>query len=482
MAFISQSAGYWFLLLFAIGMVLVTYFFARWKQWHTKEGFLVASRKVGWFVGGTSIAASWIWAPALFVSVQLAYQKGLAGIFWFTFPNVIALALFAFLAPRIRARLPQGYTLPQYIKYRLQSERVHKVYLFPYFFYQLMAVTVQLFAGGALLSLLTGIPLTTVMPILAVVALVYTLISGLEASVITDFVQIAMIFGIGVIILPMAWSAAGGASAISAGFGGIEGIGSIFDPGVAFSLGIVTAIGLISGAISDQQYWQRSFAIKRKQLVKSFVFGALLFGVVPIALSTLGFLGANSSLGVTLPEGVDVSMIGVQTVATLLPVWAVFLFVIMLLAGLSSTLDSGLSATSSLWVTDVSKAKTDDEAIKSARKAMVGIAVLGLVVAYAVALIPQFGLFHLWWIFNTIAATIVVPTVLSLYWDRLDARGVFYGVLVAFVVGLPIFVYANFIGNNTLTVVTTLGIIAISTIFCLAMKRETSWKPTATQS
>ena len=38
--------------------------------------------------GGTSIAASWIWAPALFVSVQLAYEKGIAGIFWFTIPNV----------------------------------------------------------------------------------------------------------------------------------------------------------------------------------------------------------------------------------------------------------------------------------------------------------------------------------------------------------------------------------------------------------
>ena len=80
-----------------------------------------------WFVGGSSIAASWIWAPALFVSVQLAYQKGLPGIFWFTFPNIIALAIFAFLAPAIRKKMPEGYTLPQYIRYRLQSEKAHKV-------------------------------------------------------------------------------------------------------------------------------------------------------------------------------------------------------------------------------------------------------------------------------------------------------------------------------------------------------------------
>lgn len=475
MAFISQSAGYWFLLIFGLAMVLVTYFFARWSRWHTKEGFLVASRKVNWFIGGTSIAASWIWAPALFVSVQLAYQKGLAGIFWFTFPNIIALAIFSFLAPRIRSRMPEGYTLPQYIRYRLQSNKVHKIYLFPYFFYQLMAVTVQLFAGGALVSLLTGIPLTTVMPILALIALVYTWLSGLEASVVTDFVQMAMIVIIGAIILPLTWVAAGGAAAIGAGLGGLEGIRNIFDPGVAFSLGIVTSIGLISGAISDQQYWQRSFAIKRKQLTKAFIFGALLFGIVPIALSTLGFIGANSALGISLPEGVDVSMIGVQTVATLLPAWAVFLFVIMLLAGLSSTLDSGLSAASSLWVTDVSRPKSDIKAISSARKAMLGILVIGLFVAFAVHFIPQFGLFHLWWIFNTIAATVVVPTILSLYWDRLDARGVMWGVIVAFVIGLPIFIYGNLIDNPIAIVGSTLFIILISTLFCLAMPSKTRW-------
>lgn len=476
MSFISQTAGFWFLAIFGLVMLGITYFFARRKANHTKDEFLVANRQVGWFLGGASIAASWIWAPALFVSVQLAYQQGLPGIFWFTFPNVIALALFTFFAPRIRERLPKGYTLPQYIKYRLESNRVHKMYLVPYFFYQLMAVTVQLFAGGSLIFLLTGIPLTTVMPILALIALAYTLISGLKASVITDFVQMGMIVVIGIIILPWAWSAAGGVATIGGGLGGLVGIKNILDPGIAFSLGIVTSIGLLAGAISDQQYWQRAFSIKKNQLVKAFTFGALLFAIVPIALSTLGFLAANPALGITLAEGVDVSMIGVQTVATLLPAGAVFLFVIMLLSGLSSTLDSGLSATSSLWVTDVIKQKTDSESIKSARKAMVGIAILGLLVALAVNFIPQFGLFHLWWIFNTIAATVVIPTVLSLYWNKLDERGVFWGVLVAFIIGLPLFIYGNLIESSIWIVGSSLFIIAISTIFCLVMPRKTPWK------
>lgn len=501
MPFISQTMGYGLLILYGIFMVAITYFFARWKKYKTIQGFLVAERNVSWWLGAASIAASWIWAPALFVSVQMAYQKGLPGIFWFTFPNIIALLLFIFLAPRIREKLPNGYTLPQWIGYRLKSEKVHKMYLFPYFFYQLMAVTVQLFAGGSLLYLLTGIPLVTGMLMMSIIVLAYSYISGLEASIVTDLIQfISIVLGV-VIVVPWSIYAAGGWSAVNAGLGGVTGqFRNIFDPGVAFSFGIVTAIGLISGAISDQQYWQRAFAIQKKNLVPSFLFGAIMFGIVPVALSVLGFLAANGSLGIHLAEGVDVSMIGVYTVTNLLPVSAIALYVIMLLGALFSTLDSGVMAASSLFVRDVMKYSDEEERVwkkideKKAltakekvisdkldakgvfysRIAMFGIIFLGFLVALAANYIPGFGLKQLWWIFNTVAACVVVPTVLSLYWDRLDARGVFWGVLVAFVVGIPLFVYGNIIDNPVWIVGASLFIIAVSTIFCLAMPKKSA--------
>jgi urea-proton symporter len=500
---LTPAQGYGLLIIYGIFMIAITYFFARWRRYRSIQGFLVAERNVKWWLGAASIAASWIWAPALFVSVQSAYQQGLPGIFWFTVPNMIALLLFIFLAPRIREKLPYGYTLPQWIKYRLQSEKVHKMYLFPYFFYQLMAVTVQLFAGGSLVSFLTGIPLINAMVIMAVTVLIYAFISGLESSFVTDFVQFLLIVIGVVVVIPWVIVVAGGWGIVNQGLGGISGqFRNIFDPGVAFSFGIVTAIGLISGAISDQQYWQRAFAIKKNNLVPSFIFGAIMFGIVPIALSILGFLAANSSLGIVLPAGVDVSMIGVATVSKLLPLWAMGLFVIMLLSALYSTLDSGVVATSSLYVTDVVKysdkekdilrkidqgtqlsadeeilgKELDNKGVKNSRIAMLSITILGLLVALAATYIPGFGLKHLWWIFNTVAACVVVPTVLSLYWNRLDARGVFWGVLVAFVVGIPVFVYGNVIDNPFWIVGASLFIIAISTLFCLLMPSKNRWQ------
>ena len=86
--------------------------------------------------------------------------------------------------------------------------------------------------------------------------------------------------------------------------------------------------------------------------------------------------------------------------------------------------------------------------------------------------IPGFGLKHLWWIFNTVAACVVVPTILSLYWEKLDARGVFWGVLSAFVVGIPLFIYGNIIDKPVWIVGASLFIIAISTGFCLLMPKK----------
>ncbi|MBD3330809.1 hypothetical protein GF354_04745 [Candidatus Peregrinibacteria bacterium] len=259
---------------------------------------------------------------------------------------------------------------------------------------------------------------------------------------------------------------------IKSGLEGTSNIDSIFNPDVAFSFGIVTAIGLLAGSISDQQYWQRSFAIKKKDLKKSFIFGSLIFGIVPVALSILGFMAVNPNLGITLPQGIDPSMIGIQTVTTLLPSWAILLFIIMLLSGLSSTLDSGLMATSSLWITDVSKNNSEKSQITSARLAMVGIGIIGLVIAYITHYIPEFGLKHLWWIFNTIAACVMVPTVLSLYKKRLSEKGVFLGIAISFVIGVPLFIYSNIINNSIFIVASFLLVVFISTILTITLPKK----------
>lgn len=495
---LSPAAGYWIIILFGIATILLTYFASRSERWmKSGTGFLVAWRNVPWWLAAPSIAACWIWAPALFVSVQKSYQLGLPGIFWFTAPNILALVIYGFLGPKIRSIIPGGYTLPDWIRYRMGSETVHKVYLIPYIWYQVMAVTVQIFVGGLMLNYLTGIPLNLLMILMLVICLIYSLISGLRASVVTDFVQMALMI-LGVLLIPPWVASKVGIDAVVKGLGGLEGHTNIFDPKVAFSFGIVTSIGLLAGSISDQQYWQRAFAIKPKDLVKSYVVGGILFGIVPIMLSILGFVAANPDLGIAMPQGVGLPMIGIEVVARLLPLWATVFFVVMLLCGLMSTLDSGMCAASSLYAIDLVhlppaqrevlakeraglvmteeelriKDQIDRETVGRARTGMYGISALGLILAFIVQ--HLFSLDRLWWIFNGIATCFVVPTVLSLYYDRLSAKGVISGICCAGV-GMVFFVYGNWVQNDVITVFSALFIIAVSLACCLGFRSKTPW-------
>lgn len=452
-------------------MILVTWFFTRHKN-VTNEYFLVSNRNVHWLIGAGSLAASWIWAPALFISSQMAYQLGLPGIFWFVFPNMIAVAIYFWLAPKIREKFPQGHTLPEYIGERLGDKKVHKIYFFGYSFYQLMAVSVQLFAGSSLIFLLTGVPLELSIFLLALTVFIYAWISGFESSVVTDFVQLGIIFLGLIIVIPAALNAAGGFETVLKGIGGVTGQHSnLFDPAVAFSFGIVTSIGLISGAIADQQFWQRAFAFNKKSIKLGFLAGAVLFGIVPITLSLLGFMAASPASGVTLPPGTDPSMIGVLTITHYLPTAFIIVFFLMLLAGLASTLDSALSAFSALYAVDMHKF-TESNDISKPRTGMLLILILGILVALITAYIPGFGLKQLWWIFNSVGAALVVPTILSLYWDRLTAKGAYYGIITALVIGLPLFVYGNLTDNTNLIVMSALFIIIVNAIICWVFRKK----------
>lgn len=62
-----------------------------------------------------SIAATWIWTPAIFVSSEKAYYSGLGGFLLFLIPNILTLMLFAYFASVVRCKT-DGFTLTDAIK------------------------------------------------------------------------------------------------------------------------------------------------------------------------------------------------------------------------------------------------------------------------------------------------------------------------------------------------------------------------------
>lgn len=425
-----------------------------------REEFLLARRGVGPWAGALSVAASWVWAPALFVSAQQAYSRGLPGLMWFTVPNVATLVLFAPLALRIRRRMPEGYTLPQFVRAR-HGAAVHGLYMVQFLGLQLCSFAVQVLAGGALIEALTGLPFAAVAPVLALTALAYSMIGGFRGSVATDVVQMLFILGVAGLVVALSLRAAGWAALLE-GLGGASGaFGNPLDAGVAYRFGIPVTIGLLAGPVGDQMHWQRALALRRDRDVwPAFLGAAAVFACVPLLLGTLGFIGAGGEgLGLRIANA---QMAGPEVVRQLLPVWATTLFVLMLLAGLGSTLDSVLCAASALVAVDLAglfgpgaKGAEGDRAagrsrasVRTARYAMLATAAAGL----TIALIPGLKILYLFLFYGTLRAATLVPTVLSLTWDRFQPRAAFWAVLTSLVLGAPVFAAGRLLDNDHLSV------------------------------
>ena len=196
------------IIMYAVIMLGATLIFTQ-KAKNTVS-FHVADRNIGGLVGAMSIAATWIWAPSLFVSAEKAYTNGIPGIFWFLVPNVLCLIIFIPFAKRIRAKYPEGITLTGFMAKTYNSPKVNKAYSFQLGALAVLSTAVQLIAGGKMLSNITGIPFWIVTIILSAIAYSYSRFSGLKASVATDVLQLGIILIGGAIIAPWCLLKSGG--------------------------------------------------------------------------------------------------------------------------------------------------------------------------------------------------------------------------------------------------------------------------------
>lgn len=426
------------------------------------EGFCVGDRNIGWGVSALSIAATWIWAPALFTSTENAYTKGFAGLFWFLVPNVLCLILFIPFAKKIRMEMPCGITLSGYMYEKYGSESVKNVYLFQLVALSTLSTAVQLLAGSKILSMLTGIHFTVMTVIMAAVAFSYSQFSGIKASILTDAIQMVFMLAASTCFMAFGVKNGGGVEMLLKGFGGATGdTGCIFSKKgweIFLGFGLPTTIGLISGPFGDQCFWQRAFCVRRDRIGKAFFTGAVLFGIVPLSMGFLGFVGAGMGYVAR-----DTGIINFELIRALFPEWAVIPFLFMLISGLLSTIDSNLCAVSSL-TTDIFQEKT----IGKTKSAMVLLLVIGI----AVANIPDLTVTHLFLMYGTLRASTLLPTVFTLKGVKLKPRGVVIGIVSALVIGLPVFGYGNIRNIPLYKTAGSLLTVILSGIVALAVSKK----------
>lgn len=432
------------------------------KEEGNVERFCVGNRNIGWGVSALSIAATWIWAPALFTSTENAYTKGFAGLFWFLVPNVLCLILFIPFAKRIRQEMPEGITLSGYMYAKYGSASVRNIYLFQLGALSALSTGVQLLAGSKILSMLSGIPFVAMNVIMAVIAYSYSQFSGIRASILTDAIQMVFMLAASIGFVAFGVNNGGGMETLLTGLGGAAGdAGHLLSKRgweIFLGFGLPTTIGLLSGPFGDQCFWQRVFCVRKDRIGRAFLVGALLFGIVPLSMGILGFVGAGMGYAVQ-----DAGVANFELISALFPAWAVIPFLFMIISGLLSTIDSNLCAVSSL-TTDIFREKTTGKSKLSM--------ILLLAVGIAVANIPGLTVTHLFLMYGTLRASTLLPTVLTLRGVRLTPRGIVVGIVSAMAIGLPVFGYGNLKGIAICKTAGSLLTVILSGAVALAVSRR----------
>lgn len=442
------------LILYFIVIIGMTVFI---KKPQNKSDYIAGGHDVGTISTALSISATWIWAPALFVSAEQSYTNGYSGLLWFLVPNIVCLLLFIPFAIRLRKKMPYGFTLSQLMN-DTYGTKVKNIYVTQLSLLSLLSTIVQLVAGGKIISIMTGIPFWITTVILGGVALIYSLNKGIRASIFTDAIQMLLILIACFILVPMAINI-NGIQPITEGFKGIGRDTTFFNANgieLMLAFGIPTTIGLIAGPFGDQNFYQRIFSVKQDKIKKAMILGAISFAIVPLGMGILGFIA--SGVGFT---GGDISVVNFELIRAILPQWASIVFMFVLLSGLLSTIDSNLNSISSLTNDIIKNAK-----VSHLKWAMVILTVLSIVLSNINMTIVDFFL-----IYGILRATTFGTTVMTLLGYQFKPNGVFYGVLVALVIGMPTFVYAKANDILWLNIVASIFTLTISVIIALIHKK-----------
>lgn len=227
-----------------------------------------------------SIASTWIWAPALFVSSQIAYQYGLAGFLMFLIPNVLTLWIFGFLCDKYDINFSTAVETVKKVGKVQQAEHltITSALLIGSTFVQILGI-------HALLSQWFGVP--RVFSALAILGLSLLIIwgKGLKACIKTDAFKYEIIFICGLALV----FCTDNHSALN------------FDGHLDFNLltlflsfGLPTAIGLLSAPYADTTFWQRANSIERDERFKTFFLAGAFFALIPMLFAIIGFSASTT--------------------------------------------------------------------------------------------------------------------------------------------------------------------------------------------
>jgi SSS family solute:Na+ symporter len=406
--------------LYMLAMLGVGFYASR--KAHSVADFMVAGRGLSLPMCSMTVLATWFGGAMMLGGAGAAFDNGMLGVIADPWGGALALVLVAMFFARTFRRL-KVITVADFMEQRFGRVAALGITVVT-IFSNTMWVAGMLVAFGTIFEALTSIPVETGIIAGAIIVFVYTMLGGMWAVAMTDFVQmLIIIIGLFVLIVVVlvdvgGWGAIGPQLPV--------GTFAMLPPENTYEqwlnyLRAWTIIGLVD--ISAQTLFQRASAARTERIARQAFFiggiGYLLLAMGPVFL---GIIGSVTMPGLSNPEFIVPEL----AKAHLHPV-AISIFVGAMLAAIMSSADSALLAASSILSKNVLPlVKPDPPARLVLMVARWGIPFFGIV-AILIALRIQ-EVFNLLVDANILGlAAIIVPFILGIHWRKANRSGALAG-------------------------------------------------------
>lgn len=406
------------------------------KKQENADSYMNAGNKVGFGVSAASMTATWIWASSLYASATSGYTYGVSGPLHYGLWGALMILFIYPFGKRIRSLAPEAHTLAEILHAR-HGRSSQLILAGSNVVGSVISLTSNFIAGGALIAMLSPLSFSTGILIVAAGVLLYTLWSGLRASILTDFVQVCGMLGAVIIIVPAIFFNAGGPSVFETGAQNLTSEQqSFFSSEAFFNQGAPYIAAVLAYAIGNQTIAQRLFAVREDMIKPTFITATVGYGATVIGVGMLGVVALY--IGIEPLDG-DMNNLVPQLAATYLGIGMLCIFFLLIIGSLASTADSDLSALSSIVMADIYGRNIANG--DASPKTMLIIGRLTMIAATGAALYfasSKFNILELLVLVGAIWGALVFPVIASFYWNRVTNTAFTISVLTALAVFFPV--------------------------------------------
>ncbi|MEJ6949756.1 sodium:solute symporter family protein [Natronospora cellulosivora (SeqCode)] len=420
------------------------------------DDFLLAGRKLGLVLTAGALTATHFGGGMVMGGGEHGFIHGIAGA-WYGIACGVGLLLLGFLTAR-KFRKLSLYTVPDYLENRYGGKAIRLLSSLLSLVAIIGIIAAQVGAARGALAIL-GFTGNTAAVVATIIFILYTVLGGLWAATITDFVQV-IIAGVGIIVAAaLVLGNTGGYSGMQdailsnhAGLG--SGYFNLF--GMAGRTIIWILLPTVMYTLIGQDFYQRLFAAKDEVTARKscFIGGGIL--IVMSVFPAIAGMGARAYFPDLTDGGQAIPMI----VQEVLPIGVGAIVLAALLAAIMSTADSLLTAGSSHVIKDFylelfrpGEEYDKKELLKLSRICTVVIGLGALIIALAVPTIISALIYS----YTMYIGGVFIPVIGGVLWKKATNTGALtsliggslvaiYGILTGFAVGnIPGVVFAAFI-------------------------------------